>query len=211
MRLNQELKDILIGQGYCVYTALNAVQAQTIMSQRKIDCCLLDIVLPDKNGFDFCRETRKKFDFSIIMLTGRGSDDDIVEGLEAGADDYIVKPFSSKVLFSRIKAQLRKSRGLEELIQVNEFVLNKKEKTLFKNGADLKLSALEFDICRLLMENSGRIITREVLMGQCWEIKNKFTDDNAVNVQMYRLRLKIGAEAIETIKGIGYRWKAYEN
>jgi len=204
---------------YDVLTAANGRQALEQARQSQPDLILLDLMLPEIDGLDVCRELRKTSDVPIIMITARSEEIDRVVGLELGADDYVPKPFSVRELLARIKAVLRRAaqpapqpvepanilRGPGGLCLEAESHLVKVAETV------LPLTRLEFDLLELLMTNSGRVLTRERLLEQAWGY-DFVGDTRAVDSAIKRLRAKLRAaapkaDAIESVRGIGYRFE----
>lgn len=198
---------------------------------------LLDVNLPDGNGFDFLQEIKNKYDICVIMLTANDMETDIVAGLNAGADDYITKPFSLAVLRARVETQLRRvvqSRlaagsagdgnvaaggmvnddavsGVWETgqdIVMDDYSFNFQQ-MLFKHGEErIELSKSEQKLLRILVENRGITLTREKLLDHIWSVDAEFVDENTLSVTVKRLRDKLGAQdRIRTVYGIGYRWE----
>lgn len=198
---------------YSFYLCQKISEAREVMRSRKFDLLILDVNLPDGNGFEFCQEIRKNSKVSIMLLTARDMELDIVRGLECGADDYITKPFSTMVLRARIRALLR--RTLEESVNNYEqgpfrFYFSKME--FYKNGCVIELSKTEQRILYLLVNNPGQILTRERLMEWVWPDGTEYVEDNALSVGIRRLRDKLEEkpskpEFIRTVYGKGYLWE----
>lgn len=174
---------------------------------------LLDVNLPDGNGFDFLQEIKEKYDICVIMLTANDMETDIVAGLKLGADDYITKPFSLAVLRARIETQLRRVQtaytlqNAEQVVTFDGYCFNFTQ-MLFTHGEErIELSKTEQKLLRILVENRGITLTREQLLDRVWTAA-EFVDENALSVTVKRLRDKLGAqERIKTVYGIGYRWE----
>lgn len=174
---------------------------------------VLDVNLPDGNGFDFLQKIKKESDINVIMLTANDMETDIVAGLEMGADDYITKPFSLAVLRARVAAQLRRVEARKERAQDDWFVDGIYRfhfpQMIFMCGKEqVELSKGEQKLLRMLVENRGITLTREQLIDGIWSVDAEFVDENTLSVTVKRLRDKLGAqEKIKTIYGIGYRWE----
>lgn len=174
---------------------------------------VLDVNLPDGNGFDFLQKIKKKYDINVIMLTANDMETDIVAGLEMGADDYITKPFSLAVLRARVAAQLRRVEAREERTQDNWFVdgiyrFHFPQMVFMCGEEQVELSKGEQKLLRILVENRGTTLTREQLIDRIWSVDAEFVDENSLSVTVKRLRDKLGAqEKIKTVYGIGYRWE----
>ena len=195
-----------------VYDGKKALEAVTTYHPNLI---LLDLMLPGMDGYQVCAEVRKTSKVPIIMLTAKGETFDKVLGLELGADDYITKPFSLSVLRARVNTQLRKAAAMSEKEKDNEHVY-RKEPYVFDfdrmkfmvDGKEIELSKTEQKLLRILVENAGMNMRRELLLDRVWSDGAEYVDENALSVSVKRLRDKLGAEhAIRTVYGIGYRWE----
>jgi len=212
--LQNEIKELLTSVGYQVFCADSRASALNILKFNKIDLCLLDVQLPDCSGFDLCLELRTFFMNPIIMLTICNDEEDILTGLRNGADDYITKPFSIRILLMRIETQLRRNewqaRKDAQTIFSGDLKINFDTRQIYLEEEELKLRSIEFDICEMLLKNNGRIIKRDLLFESIWDCKNKFIEENTLNVHMSRLRKSLktyrGMQYIETVKNYGYRW-----
>ena len=195
-------------EGYIVHRASNMQEAKKIFD-KEIKMVLLDLNLPDGIGYSFCEYARSMNEVPIIFLTVRDEEEDIVKGLDMGADDYITKPFRMKVLLSRIQAVLRRTQKDESHILVCKYIrLDKEQSRVYKQSKELILSKSEFKLLLLLMENKGCTISRERILEYLWGIDGEFVNDNTLTVMIKRLRLKIEEpqeKLIQTIRGIGYR------
>lgn len=195
-------------EGYIVHRASNMQEAKKIFD-KEIKMVLLDLNLPDGIGYSFCEYARSMNEVPIIFLTVRDEEEDIVKGLDMGADDYITKPFRMKVLLSRIQAVLRRTQKDESHILVCKYIrLDKEQSRVYKQSKELMLSKSEFKLLLLLMENKGCTISRERILEYLWGIDGEFVNDNTLTVMIKRLRLKIEEpqeKLIQTIRGIGYR------
>jgi len=179
------------------------------MNHKDYDLVILDWMLPGKNGDDVCRETRKqKISIPILMLTARDSAKDIASGLDAGADDYLAKPFSFEVLLARIRAILRRPESALPLeFEVGGITLNPATKKVEKNGKEAKLTLKEFGLLEYLMRNKNTVVSREQILSNVWDFAfDSFA--NVVDVHITNLRKKIGdknGKIIETVRGVGYK------
>jgi two-component system response regulator RegX3 len=183
------------------------------------DLVMLDLTLPDGDGRDVCRELRRRSDVPIVMLTARGTEMDKIVGLELGADDYVVKPFSAREVISRIRAVLRRSvprdaGADEEPIRIGELELDSAARVARLGDRQLDLSRKEFDLLAELMRNAGRVVKREDLMSKVWDV-NWFGSTKTLDVHIGWLRRKLGDDAgrsryIETVRGVGFRFAAPE-
>ena len=215
----------LIKAGFHVTCADAGEEALNCLSQENIDCILLDLMLPGMSGIEVCSEVKKgrAKQFSsipIIMLTAKGEEEDVVTGFECGADDYITKPFSPKVLIARIKAVLRRSVEKEQQkdetratsITIGELHINKGKHEVKCKGEELQLTATEFGILELLAGKPGWVFTRQQIIDSVRGYDFLITP-RAIDVQIFGLRKKMGeyGKMIETVRGIGYRFKNVED
>jgi len=201
-------------EGYKTLSATSGEKAIEIAQSAKPDLIVLDLMLPGKNGLEVCRILKNQKPTSsipIIMLTAKDSETDVVVGIEVGADDYITKPFSPKVVLAKIKAILRrleeKSKQVEE-IKFGDLLINtEKHKVTIKNNP-IDLTITEFRILEFLSKNPGKAFTRDQVLNNAWK-DEPFIVDRAVDVHIRGLRKKLGkySELIETVRGVGYRFK----
>lgn len=168
------------------------------------DIAVLDITLPDGNGFDLYKKIRRFSDLPIIFLTAVDDEDSIVNGLELGADDYITKPFSTRELLARIKRVANKN-SRRNTVTVSGVTLDTEKSAVFENGQQIELTALEYKLLSLLMQNAGRVVTRELIFEKIWDISGNFVNDNTLTVYIKRIRKKLDADIIKTVKGMGYK------
>jgi DNA-binding response OmpR family regulator len=200
--------------GYEVLLAGDGREALKLAYEASPDLILLDLMIPEVDGLDVCRELRKTSQVPIIMITARGEEIDRVVGLELGADDYVCKPFSVRELMARVKAVLRRGQKDDEetgslLLGKGGLRLDVESRTAVAGATTLDLTRLEFDLLHFLLVNAGRVLTRERLLEQTWGYD--FTGDTrAVDSAVKRLRAKLRAaspeaDAIETVRGVGYR------
>jgi two-component system, OmpR family, response regulator RegX3 len=210
------LSEALRREGFEPRIAGSAAEALELAKSTDPDLVLLDVMLPDGSGFDVCRELRARSRVPIIMLTARGDEADRVAGLEAGADDYVVKPFSSREVAARIRAVLRRSSPEPELaggpLRVGNVTLDPSSHEAAVDGRELELSRKEFDVLRLLMENAGTVVKRERLLEEVWET-NWFGSTKTLDVHVSSLRRKLGDDPAErryihTVRGVGFRFAA---
>ena len=216
---NDELREELViffnSIGFSSFGCACGSMALKYVKENTIDICILDIMLPDISGFTVCNDIRHVYEGPILILTALGNDEDIIKGLNCGADDYITKPCSLKVLESRVNALLRlHRRGIcnskIKVIESGDLNFDLEHKTLFKEKVFIPLSSLEWNLCEALVKNAGKIVTRKYLLYAFWDDNEKFIEDNSLSVYVSRLRKKIGTckgkQYFDTVKGIGYRW-----
>ncbi|MBN1149559.1 MAG: response regulator transcription factor [Anaerolineales bacterium] len=201
---------------YDVLTAADGREALGLARQASPDLILLDLMIPEIDGLDVCRELRKTSRVPIIMITARGEEIDRVVGLELGADDYVCKPFSTRELLARVKAVLRRAQPESEgraaatiLHAPGGLQLDVERRAASIEGRDLDLTRLEFDLLQQLLVSAGRVLTRERLLEQVWGY-DFVGDSRAVDSAIKRLRAKLRAaspqaDAIEAVRGVGYR------
>lgn len=168
------------------------------------DVAVLDIMLPDGNGFDLFKKIRRYSDLPVIFLTAVDDEDSVVNGLELGADDYITKPFSTRELIARIKRVANKN-SKKNIITVSGVTLDLDKSAVFENGKQLELTALEYKLLSLLMQNAGKVVTRELIFEKIWDVSSNFVNDNTLTVYIKRIRKKLDADIIKTVKGMGYQ------
>lgn len=165
---------------------------------------ILDVMLGDGNGFDLYSNNIKELDIPVIFLTARDDEDDIIKGLNLGAEDYMTKPFSTKELLVRVnKIILRKKK--QSIIKVEDIYFDIDKMIVKKNEEEVKLTSLELKILQLLFINIGKVVRRNTLLDKIWEITGNDVDDHTLTVYLKRIREKLGTDIIITIKGIGYR------
>jgi DNA-binding response OmpR family regulator len=207
---------VLTREGFEVVPAGSVAAALERFDNRAPDLVLLDLTLPDGDGRDVCRELRRRSRVPIIMLTARGTETDRIVGLELGADDYVVKPFSGAEVVARVRAVLRRSAGdaaervEEEPFDAGDVRIDPGARRAWRDGAALELSRKEFDLLLELMRNAGRVVTREELMRRVWD-ENWFGSTKTLDVHVGWLRRKLGddgAHLIETVRGVGFRFAA---
>lgn len=183
-------------------------QARSVLTPA-ISLALLDLNLPDGSGYELCSAVKAMGDIPVIFLTVREDEQDIVRGLDMGADDYIVKPFQLSVLWSRINAVLRRSadgKGGDQLFCCGEIRVDSAAGRVWAKEQEAGLTAAEYRLLLALMENKNRTMTRTILLERLWDIDGAFVEDNTLTVTMKRLREKLGNPAcIRTLRGIGYR------
>jgi len=205
-------------EGFEPLVTRTAAGALEMAEDAEPDLVMLDLNLPDGDGRDVCRELRRRSDVPIVMLTARGTEMDRIVGLELGADDYVVKPFSARETISRIRAVLRRSAphgdGLEKVLRVGDLELDSGARSARLSGQELDLSRKEFDLLAELMRHAGRVVKREDLMAKVWDV-NWFGSTKTLDVHIGWLRRKLGDDPshpryIETVRGVGFRFAAPE-
>lgn len=162
---------------------------------------ILDVSLPDANGFDLVDELKKNVCSTIIFLTAKDEEDDVVKGFSLGADDYVIKPFRPRELLSRINRVLRINN---DVIRVRDVTLDKEANKVLVGEEVVSLTSLEYRVLLMLFENLNKVVTREALLSKIWDESGSFVNDNTLTVYVKRLRLKLPKDIIKTVKGIGY-------
>lgn len=202
------LKYSLEQEGFQVISAKTAKESKEKLDNKSIDIVLLDVSLPDGNGFEICKEIKEKNDIPVIFLTAQDEETSVVLGLDLGADDYIVKPFRTRELISRIKSVLRRYGKKEEnnIIQYKNIKIDTISAKVYKNNKEIIFTSLEYRILLMLFTNQNKLITREQLLEKIWDIAGKFVNDNTLTVYIKRIREKLEDDSIiKTIRGLGYR------
>ncbi len=169
---------------------------------------LVDWNMPDGTGSAFCQWIRARWkDLPVIFITVRGDSRDIVSGFQNGADDYVVKPFELEVLYSRIQALLRRTRDVAgKYLSCGEISLDREKRQVYRNGAEVPLSPVEYQLLLTLLENKGRTVTRQSLLEKIWDSSGNFVNDNTLTVTMKRLREKLlQPSCLKTVRSVGYR------
>ncbi len=200
------LKYLLEQEQFQVIACKSIEETMNIIGKQDIDLVVLDITLPDGSGYEMCEYIKKYTNTPIIFLTARDEEQDVVKGLDMGAEDYIIKPFRNRELVSRINNVLRRFNTESNKIKYKNLQINLEEKTACVNGIDIGLTALEYKILVLLFTNIGKTVTREQILEKIWDVAGNFVNDNTLTVYIKRIRNKLGfTDCIKTIKGIGYQ------
>lgn len=207
MGLSYSLKN----EGYDVTVAKNVKSAYEILNKETFSLYILDLTLPDGSGYDVCREIKKSGDFPVIFLTAYDDEVNVVMGLELGADDYISKPFRVKELLARIKSVLRRysKDSPDGIVSVGSIKVNTNEAKIYKNGAEIILTAMEYKLLLIFINNRGKVLSRQRLLEDIWNVAGDFVNDNTLTVNIKRLRDKIEEDPakpqiIKTVRGLGY-------
>ncbi len=202
--LRDGLMELLERENYQPVAADSLQSARSMLAEADYSLILLDVMLPDGTGFDFCSELREKGFFApILFLTACDDELQVVRGLDCGGDDYVTKPFKLRELTSRIRALLRRA---ERTTEKKPSFLNADKLTADINGEEILLTPTEFQLLSVLVKNVGIIVPRSTLLERIWDIDGDFIDDNTLTVHVSRLREKIGKDRIETVRGVGYRY-----
>lgn len=209
----QGVQFFLEEEGFQVKVAEMAKDAMHLLRTEDFQLAILDVTLPDGNGFELFQEMKARKELPVIFLTALDGEEEIVKGFELGADEYITKPFRPRELLSRIKNVIRHAGILEENkreIQIEHVKLNLEQGTVFKSGEQIELTSLEYKILAFLFENKGRILTRGQILSGIWDESGNFVNNNTLTVYIKRLREKIEEDpnvpkVIKTVRGIGYK------
>lgn len=204
------LGELLRAEGFDTQIAGSKKEASECLLIQAFDLVLLDVSLPDGNGFSICAEIKKEYEIPVIFLTASGDEYSVVAGLDMGADDYIAKPFRPRELISRIRSVLRRCKKEQRILSCGDLRVNVSLATVTKGEKELFLSALEYRLLLLLLQNKGQILTRNQLLEEIWDASGEYVNDNTLSVYMKRLREKIeenpqSPRLLHTIRGIGYR------
>jgi len=220
--LQQILKTRFTKLGFNVFSAFNGEFALAIFDEEQPDLVILDVMLPKLDGYEVCRVIRKKSQTPILILTSLSDTTDCVMGLELGADDYIIKPFSPNELEARLYAALRRSRNhiqaipkKSKFLTIGNLVIDTNKKQVVKNSRTIKLTSIEFSLLELLIENAGKKLSRLTILDNIWGYTpERYVDNRIVDVHISRLRSKLeenssSPDLILTVRGTGYMFQDY--
>lgn len=208
--ISRNLALLLRSEGFAVTHAGTQKEAALLLAEQKFDLALVDLSLPDGNGFAVCTEIRQVQDIPVIFLTASGDEASVVTGLNMGAEDYIIKPFRPRELIARIGVALRKSGRSSAVFEAGGLCVDTASGIVKKNGKEVFLSALEYRLLLVFAANPKSIITRERLLDELWDASGEFVSNNTLTVYIKRLREKIeddpaSPQIILTVRGMGYR------
>ncbi len=216
--ITEPLSEALAREGFDTQVTGTAAGAIELAARVEPDLVLLDVMLPDGSGYDVCRELRAGSAVPIIMLTARGEETDRIVGLELGADDYIVKPFSAREVVARIRAVLRRAGDhgapSNEPIEIGPLRLDRARRSAALGAEELDLTRKEYELLELLMSEAGSVVTRERLIDEVWDV-NWFGSTKTLDVHVSGLRRKLGDSSssprfIHTVRGVGFRFAGAE-
>ena len=207
------LTEYLNSEGYAVESVSGQTAALNLLVDKKVDLVLLDVSLAEGNGFTTCKAIKAEYDIPVIFLTASGDEFSTVTGFDLGADDYIPKPFRPRELVSRIKNVLRLTGNTGKTVKLGDVVVDTEKGTAMKNNKDLFLSALEYRLLLVFINNRGIVLTRNQLLDAIWDVAGEYVNDNTLTVYIKRLREKIeddpaNPQIILTVRGIGYKVEA---
>ncbi len=204
--LRELIRPYLEAEGYEVLEARNGPEALEIAQRERLDLVLLDVMLPGEDGFAVLRQLRRISTIPVLMLTARRDEENRVAGLRQGADDYVVKPFSSPELVARVAAHLRRARGTSphDSLRVGQVVVNVASRTVHAEGQEVELTRREFDLLVEFMQSPGKVLSRDALLGSVWDGED--VTSKTVDVHVALLRRKLGESLVFTsLRGVGYR------
>ena len=203
--LRDGLVELFTREGYRVMEAGSVREARARLDD-SVQGIVMDVGLPDGDGVSLCREWRAQGETRpILFLTAKDEEFDVVRGLDSGGNDYVTKPFRMQELLSRVRVLLRNSQPKKAVLSRNGFTVDEERMQVQKNGEALPLTLTEYKILTMLLESKA-VVQRERLLQVLWDDGGKFIDDNTLSVHMSRLREKVGADHIRTVRGVGYQW-----
>ena len=205
-------------QGYETDVARTSLEAERLWMNGKYDLVILDVSLPDGSGYDICQKIRKLSKVPIMFLTAADEETDIIMGLDIGGDDYITKPFKLAVFLSRVNALLRRSENFNQMeaeMISNKITIQRLKGEVYKNGKQIDLTAGEYKLLCLFMENPDMILSPEQILSRLWDCDEKYIDTNTLTVYIRRLRTKVEDDPADphniiTVRGMGYKWNVIE-
>ena len=209
--LNSGLCYNLQKRGITPFCAYSLSEAEALLSHEHFNLILLDVNLPDGNGFDFAQETISHRNVPFIFLTAHNLEEEIIQGLRSGADDYIVKPFSVKVLMEKVQAILRRCSGMQkpEVYTAGSLSVDLENRIVKNQGSIISLTPTEFEILEVFCRNQDQILTKDILLEKIWDRKENYVNEHTLSLNVSRLRNKIADgehQYIRTIYGLGYKW-----
>lgn len=201
----------LKNEGYGVTLAKTVSEGMKMISENDFSLYILDLTLPDGNGYDVCKKIKEKGDLPVIFLTAYDDEVNVVMGFDLGADDYITKPFRVKELLVRIKSVLRRYRkdSADGIVRIRNLTIHTNEAKVYKGDKEILLTAMEYRLLLILLNNRGNVLSRNQLLENIWDVAGDFVEDNTLTVYIKRLRDKIeedpaNPEFIKTVRGLGY-------
>lgn len=212
------VKYALEQEGFKIDICKDLESARLKINEKSYDIILLDVMLPDGNGYDFCKEIREIKDIPIIFLTACDDEVNIVMGLDIGGDDYMTKPFRVRELISRIKAVIRRNQGEDKgkkILKYGDLSIHTLEARVYKDSEEVFLTSAEYKLLLILIQNENIILSRNQILEKLWDVTYDFINDNTLTVYIKRLREKIEDDSsnpklIITVRGMGYKWSGSE-
>lgn len=211
-RIREIIKKYALFEGYEVSEAVDGLQAISLCQSEKFDIIIMDITMPDLDGFSACKEIRKRSDVPIIILSARGEEFDKIHGFELNVDDYVVKPFSPKELMMRISAILKRTKGTNEvrrdIFTYQGLSVDFSARIVTVDGTRIDMTPKEYDLFFYMLKNKGLALTREVLLNKIWGY-DFYGDDRTLDTHVKLLRKSLGpySKCIVTLRGVGYRFE----
>ncbi len=213
------VKYALEQEGFNVDICKDLESSRENIEKKEYDIILLDVMLPDGNGYDLCKEIRNIQDTPIIFLTACDEEVNIVMGLDIGGDDYMTKPFRVRELISRIKAVLRrrgKNNESKKVLKFGNLSIHTLEARVYKNGEEVFLTSVEYKLLLILIQNKNTVLSRSQILEKLWDVTYDFVNDNTLTVYIKRLREKVEDDSTDpqhiiTVRGLGYKWNGCEN
>ncbi|MDK2564041.1 response regulator transcription factor [Romboutsia sedimentorum] len=213
------VKYALEQEGFNIEICKDLESSRKNISDKEYNVILLDVMLPDGNGYEFCKEIREIIDTPIIFLTACDEEVNIVTGLDIGGDDYVTKPFRVRELISRINAVIRRRGNNSEnkkVVKFGDLSIHTLEARVYKNGEEIFLTSVEYKLLLILMQNKNVVLSRTNILEKLWDVTYDFVSDNTLTVYIKRLRVKIEDDSanpkyILTVRGLGYKWDGSEN
>lgn len=211
-RIRELIRKYALFEGYQVEEAADGMEAVALCRTHTYDLIIMDVMMPELDGFSACREIRKQSQVPVIMLSARGEEYDRIHGFELGVDDYVVKPFSPRELMMRVGAILKRSGHNDntgkDVVQLDALTVDFTARRVLMNGEELELSPKEYDLLFYMVRNRGIALTREKLIAEVWGY-DFFGDDRTLDTHIKLLRRRLGdmADRITTLRGVGYRFE----
>lgn len=209
-RLRKIVRTYLQRDGYEVLEARNGQEAIDLLDENTVDLVILDVMMPEVDGWSVLRHLRNESDLPVIMLTARGDEEDKLFGFELGAEDYMTKPFSPRELMARVRVVMkrREKRAAESFVKMGNIVLSPQSHQVQVDGSEIVLSPKEYELLFYFVNNAHRVLTREMILDRVWGY-DYFGDDRTVDTHIKRLRKKLGVagKQIVTVRGAGYRFE----
>ncbi len=209
-RLRKIIRTYLQRDGYEVIEAKNGQEAIDLLDENVVDLVILDVMMPEVDGWSVLRHLRNESDLPVIMLTARGDEEDKLFGFELGAEDYMTKPFSPRELMARVRVVMkrREKRAAESFVEMGKIVLSPQSHQVRADGSEIILSPKEYELLFYFVNNAHRVLTREMILDRVWGY-DYFGDDRTVDTHIKRLRKKLGVagKQIVTVRGAGYRFE----
>jgi DNA-binding response OmpR family regulator len=204
--ITKGLRFTLQSEGFALVSCATLTEAREAVFAEPFELAVVDLTLPDGSGMELVELIKERLpELPVLILTAMDDENHVVRGFDLGADDYVTKPFGSRALVSRIRNLLRRYQKDEAVLTAGDISVDLSAERVYKNGEEIKLSALEYRIFVLLMQNRGQTVPRERILDRIWDLAGNYVNDNTLTVYIKRFREKLGEDIIVTVKGIGYR------